>query len=650
MDVDTPSTQSPLKYSLDKIGQAYFRVDPLTGIIYTDGRIDREQIPFVFFTVFVTDGKYTENAGVKVTFTDINDNAPVFPNPPYYGYISENAAIGTRLMIIQAVDRDDPEAGGNTKIEYSLVDNSNNEFGINSQTGEITSLASFDREGEANYTIVVRATDKGTPSLSSTVKVGVIVYDENDNRPKFTDKFFYGQVPEDAFQGHYITQVTATDEDDTFNAMFEFRVIAGNDDPYSFYIEPATGKIVVSGLLDFEKKSSYNLTVTVRDRGMPPLEAHGHAYVIIKVLDMNTHPPVFTAQNYNVEVREDVPIGHEVVTVNTTDRDQKHTTKSLTYTIVNGNEKGLFSIQENKKDFFMATIRTVARLDREDTKQFTLMVNVTDELDQMATSTVFIKVLDVNDNGPVFQPSYYMSTIKEKVNAEQYVTTIKAIDPDSATNGAPFTFTLMNSTLNDRFKIKTSTITQTSAQLFSYGLFERAKTPSFTLYIKATDSGNPPLSSFSYVFVDVLDQGNTHEPFNANMTIIVNALNGHFIGGIIGNPYYKDDDFTGDVNTYSIVSQSPGSYFTINTNNGNITAAKDLPLGNFKVAASITETNPRPGATAKTVTSNIDVIVRNVTRASVKASVTLRLSMLRLEYFVGDYYYKVSLVLLSIFH
>lgn len=652
-DIDTPKVQSPLSYKLDYTGQKYFRIDSYTGVLYTgDTKLDREKIPFLFFTVFVSDGKNTGEAGVKITLLDINDNAPFFPVPPYFGLVKENSPAGTNVMIIQAVDQDDPQAGGNTIIEYSLVDNSNNQFAIDKNTGAITTLVKFDREGRnSNYSVVVRAADKGTPSLASTVNVTVIIYDVNDHKPKFTSRFFYGTVPEDAEPGRFVTLLTATDEDDGVNAEFEFVIVDGNK-PYSFYLNSITGEILVSGLLDYDIKRTYNLTVLVRDRGMPPLTGDEPAYVIITITDANNHPPVFNLSNYYVEVKEDVAVGYQVVVVKIKDVDLRNTTQVLRYDIVQGNDEGYFGIKSKTMVSYEATIITRSRLDRESTSQYTLLVKVTDEFEQFATCTVFITVTDVNDNGPVFQPSYYVATITENVDTEQLVTTIKAVDPDSSSNGLPFAFSLLNATLSNRFKIKNSTITPSTAQIFSYGVFNREETPSFSLVVRGTDSGKPTMSSTAFVYVDVLDQ-NDNEPFDGNTTIIVNALDGDFIGGVIGKPYYRDEDFNGDVNSYVITSQSPGSFFTINAANGNIIATKNLPIGTYTLRASITETNTRTGITnnfPKTVYSNVDVVVRNVTSSAVESSVTIRLlDMRKIGYFVGDYYQQVHCALYSKF-
>lgn len=92
---------------------------------------------------------------------DINDEAPYFPNPPYIGTIEENNPPGTSVIVVQAVDEDDPSAGGgHTDLTYSLDDDSNGRFVIDENSGLITNTMTFDREGDAKeFNITVRVTD-----------------------------------------------------------------------------------------------------------------------------------------------------------------------------------------------------------------------------------------------------------------------------------------------------------------------------------------------------------------------------------------------------------------------------------------------------------------------------------------------------------
>lgn len=72
----------------------------------------------------------------------------------------------------------DCDYGANSKLHYSLIYENNitaNFFSINSDTGEIASLVSFDRELCYNYLLTVEVTDAGTPPLKSRTVVIVSI-------------------------------------------------------------------------------------------------------------------------------------------------------------------------------------------------------------------------------------------------------------------------------------------------------------------------------------------------------------------------------------------------------------------------------------------------------------------------------------------
>ena len=57
------------------------------------------------------------------------------------------------------------------------------------------------------------ATDKGTPSRSSTSRVYINVDDVNDNTPIFDPSSYSEEVPEDVAAGTSVVTLTATDLD-----------------------------------------------------------------------------------------------------------------------------------------------------------------------------------------------------------------------------------------------------------------------------------------------------------------------------------------------------------------------------------------------------------------------------------------------------
>lgn len=48
-----------------------------------------------------------------------------------------------------------------------------------------------------------------------------------------------------------------------------------------------------------------------------------------------------------------------------------------------------------------------------------------------STSTIYVSVVDVNDNAPIFQPTRYSVEVSESVAVGSYLTTVYATDGDS---------------------------------------------------------------------------------------------------------------------------------------------------------------------------------------------------------------------------
>ena len=65
----------------------------------------------------------------------------------------------------------------------------------------------LDRETLANYKLVIRASDQGTPVLSSSKIVTIKILDVNENSPIFTKLPYSGEIAEDAAVGSLVVQV-----------------------------------------------------------------------------------------------------------------------------------------------------------------------------------------------------------------------------------------------------------------------------------------------------------------------------------------------------------------------------------------------------------------------------------------------------------
>ena len=111
-----------------------------------------------------------------------------------------------------------------------------------SSSGMISTNKSLDREDISFYTLVIQATDKGTPPLTETVKVNITILDINDNSPQFTKPAFSVIVSESLPTGSRFLNITATDADIGDNALLTYSIKSGNTGNV-MAIEPSSGTL-----------------------------------------------------------------------------------------------------------------------------------------------------------------------------------------------------------------------------------------------------------------------------------------------------------------------------------------------------------------------------------------------------------------------
>ena len=386
---------------------------------------------------------------------------------------------------------------------------------------------------------------------------------------------------------------------------------------------------------------------------MPPLKSKQPTFVIITIADDNDHIPEFIPKEYKASIYENATVSTFVVMVTAMDNDT-NISYPLTYSITHGDDYGVFDIITNSSNTSNAVIVVSGPLDRESSSSYELTVTVTDTGDLSATALVIVTILDVNDNGPHFFPPYYSGEIKEKLDAKQPVSTISAHDRDGPGNEKPFTYEIVNGTFGADFRLEEAS--DNTVKLTAYGIFLRTERTEYTVLIMVKDSGTPQRYSFTYVYVMVIDNQNWNEPFDSRVKVIVHAYEGYFNGGVIGQPYYQDNDYLGDTNVYSLKSQSKVGdqrvieYFLVESTTGDITAAKGLSLGTYNLIVSVEEKTIRKGANSpKTVTSLVEVVVVPVSRRSVQQSIAVQfLGVNGINHFVSRYYDHVQSAIFNI--
>ncbi|XP_047190148.1 protocadherin alpha-2-like isoform X12 [Scophthalmus maximus] len=252
--------------------------------LIVDGVLDREIVSVYNVNIAAIDAgspPLTATTVITVLISDINDNAPSFPETNVNIYVKENSKVGN---IIAKTTADDADENENAKTTYSLLDNNPKGFpistvvNINSETGDIISLQSFNYEELKTFQFKVQATDSGVPPLSSNVTVNVFILDENDNSPAVLAPYSeHGPVnseniPYSAEAGYFVAKIRAVDADSGYNALLSYHLSEpkGNN---LFRIGTSTGEIRTKRRMSDNDLKTHPLLVLVSDNGEPSLSA-----------------------------------------------------------------------------------------------------------------------------------------------------------------------------------------------------------------------------------------------------------------------------------------------------------------------------------------------------------------------------------------
>ncbi|EDO46189.1 predicted protein, partial [Nematostella vectensis] len=532
-----------------------FRIDSTTGRITVVGVVDREALASYNLTISAKDSgvpPWVSTAFVAITVADENDNSPIFAsNETSYG-IDEGVSIGSRVAVVTATDRDE---GSNAQVFYSIVRGDTSAFAINAMNGVLTVKKEINRETVPTYTLTIRASDRGSPMMTSDKELTVVVNDVNDNPPVFNSQSYIGSVRENSAQSTSVLTVAADDSDVGANAVLRYSIISGNDEK-RFKINSTSGVIMTTTPLDFEEKSQYGLEVTATDS-----KYTAKTNVTIRVINLNDITPAFTQQNYTASVRENSPTSTSVVKVSASDRDSFG---SLSYSIVGGKDSDKFSIDQRS-----GIISTADVLDRELVSLYAIQVRVTDAGNPPLSNLtwVTIKILDENDNSPKFDSSSYSSSILENSAPSSFSFKLAATDADEGTN-ARITYNLSR---NDAFMIGASSGVITLAQPL-----DRENKSTYDLAIQARDHGTPPQASSITIRVTVIDI-NDHRPLinssSLRGSVRENQPKETHVMRILASD--ADTGLNAEL-TFSLLSNEHKSVFTLDNTTGDISTKVPL--------------------------------------------------------------------------
>ncbi|XP_068445724.1 protocadherin alpha-8-like [Clinocottus analis] len=263
--------------------------------LVTKSPLDRERQSKYDVTITAKDAgqpSLSSEKTISVVVSDVNDNSPEFSLSPYTFYVTEANEPGASVFSVKAFDRDETD---NARISYHILrdgskDNKVTSFlNINTESGDILALKSFDFETLKTFQFQVVATDSGTPSLSSNVTVNVFILDQNDNAPVILYPVSSNgsaegveEIPRNVNAGHLVTKVRAYDADIGYNGWLLFSLQELTDHSL-FGLDRYTGQIRTLRSFTETDEAQHKLVILVKDNGNVSLSAT--ATVVVKVVE-----------------------------------------------------------------------------------------------------------------------------------------------------------------------------------------------------------------------------------------------------------------------------------------------------------------------------------------------------------------------------
>ncbi|XP_060233397.1 protocadherin alpha-5 isoform X14 [Meriones unguiculatus] len=472
--------------------------------------LDREETQEHRLLLIAIDGgkpQLTGTVQLLIDVLDANDNAPEFDKSIYNVRLMENTPKETLVIKLNASDADE---GLNKEILYFfsnlVLDDVKSKFTIDSTSGEIKVKEALDYEDCKVYEINIDAVDRSTFPLTGHCKVIVKLVDVNDNVPQMAITSLFLPIKEDAPLGTVIALISVSDRDSGANGQVScslspqvpFRLVSTFKNYYSLVLDSA---------LDRESTAAYEVVVTARDGGSPPLGAT--ASVSVEVADVNDHAPAFAQPEYTVFVRENNPPGAHIFTVSAADADAQENAL-VSYSLVERRvgERWLSSYVSVHAE--SGRVFALQPLDHEELELLQFQVSARDAgvpaLGSNATLQVF--VLDENDNAPALlgpQGGGTIELLSRSVSPGHVVAKVRAVDADSGYN-AWLSYELQPAAGAARSPFRVGLYT---GEISTARALDEADAPRQRLLVLVKDHGEPALTATATFLVSLVENGQT---------------------------------------------------------------------------------------------------------------------------------------------
>ncbi|XP_064602243.1 protocadherin Fat 4-like isoform X2 [Liolophura sinensis] len=537
-----------------------FMIDETSGLLRLLSSLDREQIKSYSLTICARDRPpsynefFSSDVTVDIVVQDANDNSPIFTSDYYFASANETQPANINLVEVLATDADE---GLNANITYSITaGNADDIFDITGGNISIKFGKSLNYERAQSHSFTVMASDMGTVVKSSFAVVSIQVVLVNDFTPTF-DTNDTVIVKEDIATGTVIYTATATDSDSGIYGSVVYSITAAVSAKMPFFIHPISGEVEVwSDLRCNTGLANYSLEIVAEDMAGAIGALSGKMTLSVIQLDVNDKMPIFSQTSYSFSLAENIPGGTIVGKVTATDPDTGPS-GLVRYDAMLGDVDD-FTVTNDTGEIRTSLNGT---FDFEYKSEFFLVIKASDfgSPKQSSQTLVYVSLLDLNDNIPVFELGNFTIYVSESTPVSSFI--VKMVARDVDTVGGNLTYSLFP-TLHFNIDANTGVVT-VLAPLYRDTLSEHV----LTLIVTAEDTSLSPLTG------------------TCSMTVVIQDINDNSPNvAAVHTKNVKEDTMPGSIVITIEASDSDDDlnaelFFTITSGNTNNTWAIDETYG-----------------------------------------------------------------------
>ena len=494
-DGDTGTNADLIFEVLNNPSEELFRIDSMTGELFVEPGLDREEQEVYIISLLVKDQGSPQRSfqsDITLTLQDVNDNVPVLLTSEF----SVEERVTGNVFQLKYKDSD---TGDNAIATFSnIISDSDTRFLINSASGDVTLTEGLDYEVEQTVNLVVELRDNpNNPSSSNSPQytVTVNVIDKPDSVPTFeqTDGYSVSINPTITTDDILFT-VHATDDD---GDAIMYTIVDGSTGASFVDINTDTGQLYFTETHNLETESVYQIVVRATDDSEYDLSSDTTITVTVNALSLK-----FEKESYTGIVSEDAPRDFSIQKARI-EEFSRSGDLSFTYEIL---------FPPGVDDPFMARtydyridILVDVGLDRETVPTYLLALTASRPSStvpgQMETVTVHLNITveDVNDNDPVIMspdPSY---SIPEDASVNTQVAQVIATDSDLGVN-KELVYSITDDPIGSPFKINENGVIMVKQLSLDF-----ESRDSYNLTVQVEDLGNPARSSTARFYIEILN-------------------------------------------------------------------------------------------------------------------------------------------------